>query len=240
MGARAEGEGASTIHEPRGAKEEGLADLLGYDAYRRGNFVDHWLPTGMALAEFYRRGGPAGLALAAYRAEIAREGEMPVLHLEGAEERDGGCLRVRKRFRVAPGPPQLTVEYRLEPEGTSGAAWFGVELNLAFYMGPPPDRIVEINGERPEDPSLFAVAEVSDVREVRVVDAWLGLAAWLRLEPPARLWRCPVQTVSQSESGYERVAQQIALLPHWPVGGPDGVGSLALHLTFESWGAAGG
>jgi alpha-amylase len=119
-------------------------------------------------------------------------------------------------------------------------AWFGVELNLAFYMGPPPERVVEINGRQPGDASLFAVAEAEDVHEVRIVDAWLGLAVRLALHPAARLWRCPVQTISQSEEGYERVAQQISLLPHWPLGGPTGVTRLRVVLTIEDGKAAGG
>jgi alpha-amylase len=235
LSGRAEGEGATTIHALRGAKEEGLADLLDYDAYRRGSFVDHWLPTGATLMEFHRRGGGAGLALAPYTMRITRPGGRPLLTLEGSEQRAGASLRVRKRFRLAPDAPRLEVEYDLASEGVVLADRFGVELNLAFYMGPPPDRTVEINGERDGDPSLFAVAEAVGVREVRVVDAWLGLAARLTVDPPATLWRCPVQTISQSEGGFERVAQQIALLPQWPVGGPDGVDRLRLTLTVEHW-----
>jgi alpha-amylase len=232
--------GATTIHEPRGAKEDGLADLLDYDAYRRASFVDHWLPAGMTLAELSRRGGPAGLALAPYAVQVSPSDETPTLTLEGAEQRGGAGLRVQKRFRLAPDVAGFSVEYRLEVQGVTAPDRFGVELNLAFYMGPPPDRTVEINGEQAEDSSLFAVAEAGDVRDIRVLDAWLGLAAVVGLDPPARLWRCPVYTISQSEAGYERVAQQIMLLPHWPVGGQDGVDSLALRLTVESWEATGG
>jgi alpha-amylase len=155
-------------------------------------------------------------------------------------EQAGACLRVDKRFRLAPDAPRLTVEYRLGTDGTVASSWFGVELNLAFYMGPPPDRVVEINGEGAADPSLFAVAETPGVGEVRIVDAWLGLAARLTLDPPGRLWRCPVQTISQSEAGYERVAQQVALLPHWPLDGDEGVRDLRLTLSIEGWEAAGG
>src|SRR5574337_1923101 len=106
-------------------------------------------------------------------------------------------------------------------------------------MGPPPDRVVEINGGRAADPSFFAVAETPGVRSVRISDAWLGLATRLTLDPPGTLWRCPVQTISQSEAGYERVAQQVALLPHWPLGVPEGVRGLRLTLSVESWEAAG-
>ncbi len=237
---RRQDEGAATIHEERGAKEEGLADHLHYDGYRRTNFLDHWLPAEEALAGLFRQGGRPGLALAAYETRIARQGPTPVLELEGREVRADASLRVGKRFLLAPDAPRLEVEYRLDPQGVGGSSRFGVELNLAFYMGPPPDRFVEINGKRPPDPSLFAVAESAGVRELRIVDAWFGLAALLAFEPAATLWRCPVQTISQSEAGYERVAQQIALLPHWPLGGSGGISRLRLVLTVENWGATGG
>jgi alpha-amylase len=237
---RMEGEGAATIHEFRGAKEEGLADLLQYDAYRRGNFLDHWLSPEVTLRDFSRRGGSPGLALAPYELRIARSGRTASLELVGREARDGAALRVHKRLRLTPGVPRVSLEYRLTPEPIGMPARFGVELNLAFYMGPPPDRFVEINGMQPGDASLFAVAEAEDVHEVRIVDAWLGLAARLALDPAARLWRCPVQTISQSEEGYERVAQQVCLLPHWPLGGATGVTSLRLDLTIETGKAAGG
>ncbi len=233
-------EGAATIHEERGAKEEGLADLLHYDGYRRGSFLDHWMPATATVQDFSRQGLPAGLPRAAYAPRIRRDGPTPVLELEGGMEQAGGRLRVEKRFRLAPDAPLLTVAYRLRAEGAARAARFGVELNLAFYMGPPPDRFVEINGRSAEDPSFFAVAETPGVEEVRVVDGWLGLAARLRLDPPGTLWRCPVQTISQSEAGYERVAQQVSLLAHWPLGQAAGVQRLTLALSVQSWEAAGG
>lgn len=237
--AQQRGEGAATIHEELGAKEEGLADLLHYDDYRRGNFLDHWLSPPATVVDFSRQGPGALLARSAYGSRITREGRSPVLDLDGRTQQGGASLRVRKRFRLAPDAPRLAVEYRLESESAESGR-FGVELNLAFYMGPPPDRVVEINGQQAADPSLFAVAETTEVREVRVVDSWLGLAARLSLDPPGTLWRCPVQTISQSEAGYERVAQQIALLPHWPLGGAEKARDLRLTLSIESWEAAGG
>ncbi len=237
---RREGGGVSTIHEARDAKEEGLGELLHYDAYRRASFIDHWLPGDAKLADVSIENRHAALALAGYALHLGWEGAGPVLDLEGRGDRAGAPLRVHKRFRLAARAPRLQVDYRLESDGITVPSRFGVELNFAFYMGPPPDRFVEINGERPADPSFFAVAQAEGVREARCVDAWLGLAAHLTLDPPAALWRFPVQTISQSEGGYERVPQQVTLLPHWPLGGPEGVTCLRLVLTLESWEAAGG
>ncbi len=233
-----DGGDAATIHEERGAKEKGLADLVAYDAYRRGSFVDHWLPGDASLADWSRSGAMGGLATTPYAVVAGRHGRTPVLDLVATRGQAGASLTVQKRFELAPNVPRLRVAYRLTTEGINGAR-FGVELNLAFYMGPPPDRTVEVNGVPPADPSLLAVAEARDVREVRVADHWLGLAARLALDPPATLWRFPLQTISQSEAGYERVPQQIVLLPHWSLGGPGGVSQVALTLRVESWKASG-
>jgi 4-alpha-glucanotransferase len=237
---RRDGDGAATIHGERGAKEEGLAELLRYDAYRRACFVDHWLAADATLETFARDGGPAGYALTSYAGTVGQVRGVPVVDLTAERGQEGASLSIRKRLMLLPRAPRLRVDYRLDVEGVVSLSRFGVELNLAFYMGPPPERTVEINGARTADPSLFAVAEAASVREVRIADAWLGLAARLQLDPPARLWRAPVQTISQSEEGYERVPQQVALLPHWPLSGPRGVRSLTLTLTVESWEAAGG
>ena len=227
-------EGAATIHEERGAKEEGLAELLSYDAYRRGNFVDHWLPTEKTLAEAARSGGSAALALTAYASRVVRMGRVPALELEATGCEHGARLLIRKRFRLAPDAPRLIADYRLQAEGLATPTWFGVEMNLAFYMGPPPDRTVEINGQPAPDPSFFAVEEARDVRAIRIADHWLGLAVRIDLTPAARLWRFPVQTISQSESGYERVPQQICLLPAWPLGGAAEGTKLRLTLEVET------
>ena len=237
---RREGDGAATIHEERGAKEEGLAELLRYDAYRRACFVDHWLAADATLETFARDGGLAGYALTPYAGTVGQVRGVPVVDLTAERGQDGASLSIRKRLMLLADAPRLRVDYRLDVEGVASPSRFGVELNLAFYMGPPPGRTVEINGARPADPSVFAVAEAASVREVRIADVWLGLAARLELDPPARLWRAPVQTISQSEEGYERVPQQVALLAHWPLSGPRGVRSLTLTLTIESWEAAGG
>jgi alpha-amylase len=47
----------------------------------------------------------------------------------------------------------------------------------------------------------------------------LGVEFWLRPDPAAGLWAFPIETVSVSEAGFERVYQGSAVLLHWPVAG---------------------
>jgi alpha-amylase len=227
-------DGAATIHDEQGAKEAGLDRLLTYDAYPRASFVDHWLPADASPASFARSGGPAGLATAAYTLRVGRTGGLPALLLTASHTQGGAVLRVRKRYRLAAGAARLTADYQLEAEGGVPPSLFGVELNLAFYMGPPPDRTVEIDGAPAQDPSLLAVADATGVRELVVRDGWLGLAARVSVDPAATAWRCPVFTISQSEAGYERVAQQVAVLLSWPLKGPGAIRRCSITLALES------
>ncbi|HXL45208.1 MAG TPA: alpha-amylase/4-alpha-glucanotransferase domain-containing protein, partial [Candidatus Binatia bacterium] len=53
---------------------------------------------------------------------------------------------------------------------------------------------------------------------VTLVDEWVGVRARLEWGPAAELAWGPVQTVSVSEAGFERIYQGTAVLVVWPVG----------------------
>jgi alpha-amylase len=45
----------------------------------------------------------------------------------------------------------------------------------------------------------------------------IGIALETTLSEPAGLWWAPVETVSNSEAGFERVYQGAGILFHWPL-----------------------
>ena len=52
---------------------------------------------------------------------------------------------------------------------------------------------------------------------VSLSDEWLDLSVGLSWSCPAGLWCFPIETVSQSEGGFEGVYQSSAVIPHWRV-----------------------
>ncbi len=54
-----------------------------------------------------------------------------------------------------------------------------------------------------------------------LVDEWLDLSVQLQWSNPAGLWCYPIETVSQSEAGFEGVFQSSAVIPHWLVQGDE-------------------
>jgi alpha-amylase len=61
------------------------------------------------------------------------------------------------------------------------------------------------------------MGETNNVSRVSLVDEWLKLKLTLDFEQPAILWRAPVETVSQSEAGFERVYQSSMVMPLWRI-----------------------
>ena len=212
--ARSEQPGAPalrTIHDAPPPKEAGLETLLAYDDVRRGSLLEGWFDAGASPLD------PVSPWAAAARA-FATE---PLACTVGAA--DGGVVVTFTREVQAPVTVEKTVtirdatvqvRYRL---GTAGATTisgrWAVQLNLALTAGDAPGRYLTAPGR----PSLGSTGRERGAGGVTLVDEWIGVRVRLEWAPAAELAWGPVQTVSVSEAGYERIYQGTALLVVWPV-----------------------
>jgi hypothetical protein len=86
-----------------------------------------------------------------------------------------------------------------------------VEVNLGLHVARADDRFVIINGQRADPPHFAAAAHHGDVQSLEFVDLWLGRRLEIRCDPPWSVKRAPIETVSLSEAGVERVFQGVEL-----------------------------
>ena len=63
--------------------------------------------------------------------------------------------------------------------------------------------------------------ECRSVSLLLVQDPYVGIDLTVELDPPATVWRFPVETVSNSEEGFERTFQGSCFQFRWPAG-PEG------------------
>jgi len=219
-----DGDGVASIHDRVVVKEEGLDRLLHYDWHRRVSLLDYFPEQDTTLEDFsqgrYRELGD--FVAGEYRHWIRRgRGKLTLtLSREGHLWSEEGSVPVTlsKKVTLPAGGSWMEVRYRLEtshPEGLSSR--FGVELNYALLAGSAPDRYYLIDGVRPEDPRLVSIGESPEVNRFGLRDEFLGLDIALTVSRPAVLWRFPIETVSQSEGGFERVYQSSVVFPHWTV-----------------------
>ena len=229
-----DGEVAS-IHDIVRAKEEGLADRLRHDRYRRVSWIEHILPMSTTLEQWVELGyeeqgdfveRPFAMEELPRGVRLAREADAA-----------GGRLRIEKTLEIGETRGDLGLTYALTNVGESPIdALFGSEWGFSLQAGNTPDRYYQIEGvDLGNDNVLGSVGETRDVRRFSLVEEWLGLAAHFSLEAPATLWRCPVETISNSESGFERVYQSSVVLPLWSLSlPPGGRWQTKMVLTLES------
>lgn len=198
--------GARTIHAAPAHKETGLAERLAHDPFRRASLLDGLFPPGAPLDPV----APWAAARVVY-------GDAPLSH--GVERLDGGVAvtlvpddagAVGLVKRVSVRGAELRADYRLSPDAPGRWA---VQWNLALTAGDAPGRYLTL----PDSPSLASTGRATGLHGVTLVDEWIGVQAELTWSAGADLAWGPVETVSVSEAGFERIYQGLALLLTWPV-----------------------
>jgi len=224
-------DGVASIHDRFEVKEVGLDAFLVYDDYPRMSVFDHWLRSDQDRGAFERGQLPDPIGLrGTWRVAIAREpeGAHAVLRRATADR----ALVIEKTVGVMRDGARMRVAYRVETMARSlEPGWFGMEWNFAMLDARSPGRRFRIEGEG-EERSLGSSGETGSVRGVTLIDRDRGFQVTLRWNLEARLWWAPVETVSLSESGLERVYQSTALLPTWSWSARPGE-PLLLDLTLE-------
>ena len=203
-------EGApETIHGAISVKEAGLERLLEYDARARGASQEWTRSAAEVEAGGGLRGaigaGPVGIWFEPDPALPAREGA-PLIAL-----RARAPARAPIRKEIAPGRDEREFEVRFA--GAPARGWLLSEWNLSLLTPDAPGRRLTIEGRDPRTVAPGSTGGADGVTSIRLEDAeYLKVALTLSFTPAARLEWSPVETVSSSEAGAERVYQGTALL----------------------------
>jgi alpha-amylase len=204
----------TTIHAAPGSKEEGLADLLDYDPFRRAALLDGVFgpgappdplaPWAVARAAMGERPMPSEI--------VERSGEVEIAL--GPTALDGLPLAVEKRIRLGAEGAGLRARYSLTWRGDEAleGTW-AVQLNLALTAGDAPGRYYRLPGS----PSLGSRGSLARAATLTLVDEWIGCEVEIAWSGTGGAGWAPIETVSLSEAGFERIYQGSAVLVSWPL-----------------------
>ncbi|HVM32650.1 MAG TPA: alpha-amylase/4-alpha-glucanotransferase domain-containing protein [bacterium] len=222
--AHSNGEGGqpASIHDRVRTKEPGLEHRLFYDRDPRTSLIERLVPLGTNVeqlwkvqydewSDFHRQ--PFDFKLTPPK----KKGDpLKVLLSADGLFKDGGeplPLRLTKKLSFTPGHFHLTADYRLENLGHRAVKFlFLSEWNLTLLAGDAPDRAYFVKGRDLSNRALNSMGLEEGVEEAGMTDGWLKLKVDFKSEPPAKFFRYPVETISQSEGGFERVYQGSCLL----------------------------
>jgi 4-alpha-glucanotransferase len=227
---------AVSIHDLVKFKQPDLDKRLSYDAWPRKSLVDHFLTPGLSLDDFQRSHGEIGdFVLGVYEAVVRRSDK----RIDVAMTREGhaGDHRVKITKTVsldANAGGRLEIHYDLENLPPHRPLHFAVEMNFAAMAAGADDRYF-YDGAGRQLGRLESIHQLESAERIGLVDEWLGLDVSLDLSQQGGIWTFPVQTVSQSEGGFELVHQSAAVIPHWEFQADDsGRWSVRIDLSIDT------
>ena len=216
-----DGEVAS-IHDIVMTKEEGLEKYLNYDWHRRLSLLDHFLHplTDISHLEKVDYGEQGDFINQPFDFKVTKKRDAVQLKLE----RDGHVwigsrfapIHLQKTVIASPKSDELLVKYVItNSDEQLSELWFAPEFVYSLLAGNAPDRYYSVKGKKTEQPNLASTGIVIGIQEMSLTDEWMGIKIDLNVNKKADFWRFPIETISMSEAGFERVYQNSVVLPNW-------------------------
>jgi alpha-amylase len=212
-----------TIHDQLSVKEAGLSEYLVYDAVRRASLLDHFFSPDTTLddmaASQYEELGDFVFSDYAM-ASSHKKGDVSIsLSRQGVVQQSR--VDLKKRIELS-GPEKLSMHYDLKG---MFSGLFAVGMNISLLGSPY--ALVHVGDKTMQ---MRSKAAHEDIREFSIEDKFLDLTLRFVFSEDIRLWHYPVETISLSEQGVERLYQGTAFLFVVPLQGPE---KKKMHFTVD-------
>ncbi len=213
--------GAVSIHDQVRVKEPNLERFLRYDRFARHSFrllfFDPWRTpsdyealqlnelAGIAAGAFQVRNSSANYAV------LVLEQDLPEF---AANPANPPRLKITKHFLFGPAPQGCEVSCDLTlslAEPLSRPLLFGLESVINFLAPTEPDRFFIT----PSGPRNLRFSGTLPGPQLLIEDGWQGVRVNLHAPNAENFWVAPIETVSESEGGFERVYQGSQILAVW-------------------------
>ncbi|MFH1228431.1 MAG: alpha-amylase/4-alpha-glucanotransferase domain-containing protein [Planctomycetota bacterium] len=213
---------AVTIHDLVVSKTDGLENLLYYDNYLRQSLIDHFLPESTTIENFARCNydEDGDFVGSNYEFKVNKSDKSVTLCRDGVIKKSSKLLPIRVEKAVSFSDKDLLsldIEYTITNLSNEPIpALFASEFNLSMLAGNAYDRYY-YDGRRPNIGPLITTGKSEQQKLFGIKDEYQKIDISVQLDKPANFWFFPVQTVSQSEGGFELIYQSSVILPIWQI-----------------------
>jgi alpha-amylase len=210
--------GTASIHDLVLAKEPGLMSKLHYDFYDRKMLIDHFVDSDLNLRNFaaatYQEKGDFLNAPFIVTQNVV-SGESAEITLERTASAFGRTLKLQKNITVV--DERVSIVIHIDNiSGEPVQFKYGVEFNFGLQAGHADDRYYYLKDQSLANKFLDSTG-ITNNDFIGLKDEWRGLDIGLSYRDSGEVWRFPIETISLSEGGFERVYQSSALVGWWSV-----------------------
>jgi hypothetical protein len=231
--------GGTKLEDQIAAKEQGLETYLIYDRRVRETFAETFYPEGTSFEDYRLQRAEAALAFVFGEAELKVLKEGVKVRFKARARLDAGELVMFKTYTIPFNGRKIAVNWQFQVQGeVSGRGApgyrFVAETLFCLLAGNAPDRYLlwEEKGV-PQRAILASHGEMPGGTKVGLKDEWLRLGCTVKAPASTAMWRDALETVSQSEGGYERVYQGTVVAPVWDVRLSPGGGKFECGLQVD-------
>ncbi len=210
---------ATSIHSGMKAKEAGLEQHIVYDWYRHGCMIEHFLDTSSREhPPNWDKGFDDIGNFVTSPFEWGWNEKKGLLQMTCIGSVHGKSIRMTKELIVSAEKGDLKVTYLLTNE-SGELLRFRFASEWAFHLLAPdaPDRYYESDGQKLAWPAMNSNGSLAHASNIRLVDEYLKLAIGIHAARADEIVRYPIETVSMSEGGFERMFQGSIIMPVWNV-----------------------
>lgn len=234
---------AKTIHEQFRVKEKNLDQYLKYDWYERGFGIEHFLSDWADLAAFHNCnfGEQGDFVNQAYNVQCKQDKDSLQILLDRAGhvwiDKIFAAVKVEKKITIYKDQSLVTIEYVISnQENIKLALSFGSEYCFAGTTGHDDGCFYySLHGkDKIENKYMDSIEGSKAFQGIGIKDYFTRIDACWQFSEAASVWRFPLETVSQSESGFERSYQGSVVMPFWQVAlKPKGQWQTTINFTLK-------
>ena len=201
-----------------------LRESLVYDSYKHASLIDHFFDDNTTVNDFFKNAyiEKGDFVDNPYQFQISKNKNKTFIELKRLgkviNQNIAHGVQITKTITLINNSADIVVAYQFKNSSQESLNLrFGVEWNYGLLAGNAPDRYYKIDGIELGDARLISVGSVKNINALTLVDEWLRLSIELETSTKAEYWRCPIETVSLSEAGLEKVYQSSVVIPIWNV-----------------------
>ena len=213
-------EEVASIHDRVVFKQADLDKRLQYDSYARKSLMDHFYDIdatveAVSRGEAFERGDFVELP---FDAKLRRGSDRVQVQMRREGNAWGIPVAITKAVTMIAGSNHLEITYLLENLPSDRELHFGIEFNFAGLPSGADDRYFSDQHGNPIG-QLGQTLDHHDTQGLSLSDRWLGIDVRMEIDRSSSIWAFPIETVSQSEAGFELVHQSVCVQPHWWIRG---------------------
>lgn len=215
----------ASIHDIVSSKEDGLDKVLFYDKYHRYSFLDHFLATDISIDDLIAQKYQdlTDFAGQSYQIKsiIHNDNEISALLTKTGEilSEEGRIPFSLSKKYILKKNNGVVLNYTFKNVSVKEnlTFLFGSEMNFTYLAADDPLRYFIV---RDTKEPMNIKSSMNNVDNITMINEWDNIRTEISFTETTKLWRFPVETVSQSESGFEKNYQNSSILPLWEISIP--------------------